>query len=81
LELFEAFSKLMDILDTNWRIVLLSMASDGAPNMTGQHQGMLTRVQEVAGPGFIRVWCGTHQYDLKIEDFMPCFLAMYGIET
>jgi hypothetical protein len=32
--------------------------------MTGSARGVATRMEQIAKPGFIRVWCGLHQVDL-----------------
>ena len=37
--------------------------------MTGKHQGVITEIQRIAKPGFMRVWCGAHQLDLCMQSF------------
>ena len=36
--------------------------------MTGRFSGCVTRFQNVAKPGFIRVWCGAHQLNITLQD-------------
>jgi hypothetical protein len=35
--------------------------------MTGSVRGVATRMEQVANPGFIQVWCGLHQVDLVMQ--------------
>ena len=37
--------------------------------MTGKHQGVITRIQRIAKPGFMRVWCDSHQLELCMQSF------------
>ena len=36
--------------------------------MTGRFSGCVTRFQNAAKPGFIRVWCGAHQLNIVLQD-------------
>ena len=59
--IFNAFSKAMDALYSDWRKMIIGASSDGEKKMTGRHQDVITRIQCIAKPGFMRVWCGAHQ--------------------
>lgn len=61
---------LSGLLGDSWRTKLLSCTTNGAKNMTGQHNGAFKRFQSVALPGFFRVWCTARQLDLFIRSFM-----------
>ena len=37
--------------------------------MTGRLQGVATRFEQVAKPGFFRLWCGLHQLDIVLQHF------------
>lgn len=66
--MFDMISQLLEaVLGSCWRNKLLSVATDGARNMTGRVQGAVTRFQQVCLPGFIRIWCANHQLDLVIQ--------------
>ena len=43
--------------------------------MTGRIQGVATRFDQAALPGFFRIWCGLHQLDLKLQSF---FVSLMG---
>ena len=49
--------------------MIIGASSDGKKKMTGRRQGMITRIQRIAKPGFMRVWCGAHQLDLCMQLF------------
>ena len=53
----------------DWREIIIGSSSDGAKKMKGQHKGVITRIQRIAKPGFMRVWCGAHQLDLCMQSF------------
>ena len=47
---------------------LIGVSSDGAGNMTGAPQGVVTRLQHYSTmPGFIRVSCMLHLLEIKLE--------------
>jgi hypothetical protein len=52
----------------------LSIAADGERKMTGNIQRVSTRFEQVAQPGFFRIWCGLHQLDLKL--FQKCYTSL-----
>ena len=66
--MYKLFSNLFDILDTLWKSKLVGITTDGAPNMTGSHQGVVTRIQNEALPeGFYCIWCSLHQLDIVVQ--------------
>lgn len=62
------------LLGPVWDKKLLSVATDGAKNMTGRVQGAVTRFGNVCLPGFFRVWCANHQLDLIVQSVMTTVL-------
>lgn len=42
-------------------------ASDGASNMTGAHQKLVTRFQSIANDGIFRIWYAAFQIDLVMQ--------------
>ena len=55
--------------------------------MTGRIRGLATRIEEVVQSGIVRVWCGLHQLDLKMqivfqrgwdEEFLSILTALIG---
>lgn len=67
--IFNTFARAMDALYSDWRETIIGASSDGEKKMTGRHQGVITRIQRVSKPGFMRVWCGAHQLDLCMQSF------------
>jgi hypothetical protein len=43
------------------------MSTDGERRMVGSVRGVATRMEDVAKPGFLLVWCGIHQVDLVMK--------------
>lgn len=69
--IFEVVRSLMNGLCTDTsEQKLLSVATDGASNMTGWYKGALTRFAALPLPGFYHVWCVAHQLDLVIQSIM-----------
>jgi len=65
--MFNLVSTTLDNLAPDWRNRIISVTTDGASSMTGQRQGIASRLQNVALPGFYRVWCAIHQLDLVLQ--------------
>ena len=66
--MYELFEKLFDISDPSWKAELVGVTIDGAANMTGCHQGVVTRIQnKVLSGGFYCVWCALHQLDIVVQ--------------
>jgi hypothetical protein len=65
-------NKFLTVLCPNWTIRLLGLTSDGARNMTGWVDGVVTRLDVAmhSDCSLIRIWCGAHQLDLVMEDIM-----------
>ena len=62
---------------------MLSITTDGEKSMTGHIQGVATRFEQAALPGFFRIWCGLHQLDLVLKQFYTALMdkSFYGILT
>lgn len=69
--------KLLDALDTDWKLKIVGATTDGAANMTGNQRGVVTRLENDAFPGFYKVWCALHQLDLRVQS---CVTKYYNDE-
>src|SRR5579859_7731853 len=66
--MFILVRRIFDVICPHWRMQLISVGSDGASSMTGQFQGVVTRLaNKSANNKFYRVWCGLHQLDLVLK--------------
>lgn len=74
MKLYSNSWSLVGMLSTVWKDKLLSIATDGARNMTGRVAGAVTRLENVAHPGFFCVWCAAHQLDLVLQHLMSVLL-------
>ncbi|TMW65171.1 hypothetical protein Poli38472_009338 [Pythium oligandrum] len=56
---------------------LIGITSDGAATMLGCRQGFSTRIrlacEEVGGRGISINWCGSHQLNLLVDEFLAAF--------
>jgi hypothetical protein len=68
--MFDMITKALDILCPDWKAKLMGCSSDGARNMTGRFQGVVTRIARIVDSSLIRIWCGAHQLDLVIQAVM-----------
>ncbi|XXQ29722.1 DUF4371 domain-containing protein [Plasmodiophora brassicae] len=66
--MFNMVCQLFDVLCPTWTEHIIGSSTDGAANMTGRLSGVQTRLQAVALPGFMRIWCYLHQLDLVLQD-------------
>ena len=75
--------KVLDILFPEWKSIRLSITTDGEKKMTGHIQGVATRFEQAALPGFFRIWSGLHQLDLVLQQFYTALMdkSFYGILT
>lgn len=64
---FEMFEKLFDAICALWKNKLIGCLKDGAANMIGRLSGVVTWIQNVVKPNFIRVWCLVHQIDIVMQ--------------
>jgi hypothetical protein len=55
--MFNEHSRLLEALCKNWRVKISSFSTDGDCSMAGSVRGDATRMEKVAKPGFVRVWC------------------------
>ena len=65
--IFDTASKALDVICPSWRDTIIGVSTDGERKMTGHISGVATRFQNVAKPGFIRIWCGAHQLDIVLQ--------------
>ena len=49
--IFNTFANAMYTLYSDWREMIIGASSDGKKNMTGKHQGVITRIQRIAKTG------------------------------
>ena len=63
--------KFFDAIAPDWKQKLISVSTDGASNMTGRHNGVVSLLDRhclpESGSGIYRVWCGAHQLDLVVQ--------------
>ncbi|CAN5968456.1 unnamed protein product, partial [Sphagnum jensenii] len=64
---FKMFEKLFDAVCPLWKDKLIGCSTDEAANMTGRLSGVVTRIQNVVKPNFMRVWCLLHQIDVIMQ--------------
>ncbi|CAM6016767.1 unnamed protein product [Sphagnum balticum] len=64
---FEMFEKLFDDVYPLWKDKLIGCSMDRAANMTGHLSGVVTWIQNVVKPNFMRVWCLLHQIDIIMQ--------------
>ncbi|EGZ27922.1 hypothetical protein PHYSODRAFT_293597 [Phytophthora sojae] len=67
LNIFAVVVELLDALVPRWRYQLLGVATDGAATMVGCVNGVATRLEKEAKHMIVRVWCGLHKLDLKMQ--------------
>jgi hypothetical protein len=64
---FEMFEKLFDTVYPLWKDKLIGCSTDEAANMTRRLSGVVTRIQNVVKPNFMRMWCLLHQIDIIMQ--------------
>jgi len=64
---FKMFEKLFDVVYPLWKDKLIGCSTDGATNMTWRLSGVVTRIQNVVKPNFMRMWCLLHQIDIIMQ--------------
>lgn len=55
--------------------MVVSISTDGERKMIGRIQGVATRFEQAALPGFFRIWSGLHQRDITLQSF---FVSLMG---
>lgn len=65
--MFNLIVEFLDVFYMDWKLRVIGLTSDGDRSMTGKVKGVITRLQQILGPGTIRVWCGLHQLDLVMR--------------
>ncbi len=64
---FEMFEKLFDAICPLWKDKLIGCSMDGVTNMIKRLSGVVTQIQNVVKPNFMRVWCLLHQIDIIMQ--------------
>ena len=63
--MFVVLKKLLDaVFSPTWKLKCISVSSDGARNMIGSKNGLVTCIHNHCNPGIIQIWCGLHQLTL-----------------
>ena len=65
--MYHLIVQFLDIICPLWRQRLLGIAADGANVMTGEFQGVVTRLEQQTPHKVYRIWCGLHQLDLVMK--------------
>jgi len=66
--LFRVLQKFLDaLLEDSWKHTCIRVSTDGARNMIGRVQGLVSRVQQVCSLDILQIWCGLHQLDLVMQ--------------
>jgi hypothetical protein len=62
---------------------MISITTGVEKKMTGHIQGVATRFEQAALPGFFRICCGVHHLDLVLQQFYTELMnkSFYGILT
>ena len=56
------------IVGPMWRSNLLSVATDGAANMTGRSRGVVSILESNLQKSLYRIWCGAYRLDIIVQD-------------
>ena len=67
LNMYNLIKKFLDALCCGWKDKLIGISTDGASNMTGQYQGVVTYLCNNTPHLVYCVWCGAHQLDLVVQ--------------
>jgi hypothetical protein len=60
--------RILDALYACWRSKIIAFSTNGENTMTGQHAGVVTRIDHECETKFMRIWCAPHQIDLVVKD-------------
>ena len=73
--MFVVLKKLLNaVFNPTWKLKCISVSSDGARNMIGSANGLVTQISNHCDPGIIQIWGGLHQLDLVMQCvFKPAF--------
>jgi hypothetical protein len=55
---------ILDALYARWRSKIIAFNTNGENTMTGQHAGVVTRIDHECETKLMRIWCAPHQIDL-----------------
>ena len=65
--IYNVVDQFMNALLPQWRRQILGVATDGAATMVGNTGGVVTLMEKEATYDIVRVWCGLHRLDLKMQ--------------
>jgi hypothetical protein len=77
LNMFNLIKSFLDALCCGWKDKLIRISTDGASNITGPYQGVVTYLCNNTPPLVYCVWCGAHQLDLVVQSATRHLL--YGV--
>lgn len=67
INIFNVVETFLDTIVPSWRTKVLGVATDGAATMVGNVGGLVTLMEAQVQYPIVRVWCGLHQLDLKMQ--------------
>jgi hypothetical protein len=67
LNMYNLIKKFLDALCSGWKDKLIGISTDGASNMSGRYQGVVTYLCNNTPHLVYCVWCGAHQLDLVVQ--------------
>lgn len=65
--MFDIVPSLSNVFCSSSKAKFLSVSADGERNMTGRYTGAVTKLEDLALPGFFRTWCVARQLELVIQ--------------
>ena len=65
--IFYTAAKYLDVLCPPCKYSIIGVSTYGKRKITGRISVVLTRFQNIAKPGFIRIWCGSHQLEIVLQ--------------
>ena len=67
--------KLLDNLFLDWKTSMIGLSKDEDRTMVDRIRGLVTRLEQLLGNCFVRIWCGFHQLDLVIQ-YVFCWILL-----
>lgn len=65
--IFDTVANALDVFCPSWKDIIICVSTDAERKVTDHISGVLTRFQNVAKPGFIRIWCGVHHLEIVLQ--------------
>lgn len=66
--IFEFYCKALDVLCPGWKDIIIGISTDGKRKVNGCASEVACRFQRVAKANFIRIWCGAHLLNIRLQD-------------